>query len=258
MGNFVFCLLGLSFLSFGCQGERKNKENIENVLNDSTQNFADKFSSQNYYTKKDSVLLATFEGDSVYVSKEEFNNVVANHSEFFSEYPFNPDITYLNNTDEIFTSEIGQDLYYLYYAYFLRQSQEFYKTDDFGHQRNKIMIIYTRLNQLESVLNNGGAGYMHLYRRIFGYAEYSVYLYFLTRNNFTVTYDISEQKKLFKKTLQQIVTDRLKNTFDVLDIEKSDIKEELFKLIDEIDHEIIDSFYLNQAQKFYYDNYATW
>lgn len=171
MGNFVFCLLGLSFLSFGCQGERKNKENIENVLNDSIQNFADKFSSQNYYTKKDSVLLATFEGDSVYVSKEEFNNVVANHSEFFSEYPFNPDITYLNNVDEIFTSEIGQDLYYLYYAYFLRQSQEFYKTDDFEHQRNKIMIIYTRLNQLESVLNNGGAGYMHLYRRIFGYAE---------------------------------------------------------------------------------------
>lgn len=63
---------------------------------------------------------------------------------------------------------------------------------------------------------------------------------------------------MFKKTLQQIVTDRLKNTFDVLDIEKSDIKEELFKLINEIDHEIIDSFYLNQAQKFYYDNYATW
>ena len=135
---------------------------------------------------------------------------------------------------------------------------EVYKIDDFNHQRNKIMIIYTRLNSMFSLLDGGGLGYMHLYRRTFGEAEYTVYLYALTRKDFTVKYDISKQKDLFKQTLQQIVTDRLENTFDIHESEKPELKEELFALIQEINTQITDAFYLTQAQQFYYSNYATW
>ena len=58
--------------------------------------------------------------------------------------------------------------------------------------------------------------------------------------------------------LQQVVTDRLESTFDIHESEKPDLEEELFTLINEIDSQITDSFYLIQAQQFFYSNYATW
>lgn len=216
------------------------------------------FNSEKYYTTKDSVLLASFEEDMVYVLKDDFNDVVSKHPEFFIEFPTDPEKTYTKNSDEQFMSEVGQDDYYLYYAYFLRNTNEMYKIDDdFSRQRNKIMIIYTRLNRMFSLLDGGGPGYMHLYRRTFGEAEYAVYLYALTRKDFTVT-NISKQKDLFMQTLQQVVTDRLESTFDIHESEKPDLEEELFTLINEIDSQITDSFYVIQAQQFFYSNYATW
>lgn len=217
------------------------------------------FDPEKYYTTKDSVLLASFEEDIVYVLKDNFNDVVSKHPEFFKEYPQDPDRTYTKNTDEQFISEVGQDDYYLFYAYFLRNINEMYKIDDdFNYQRNKIMIIYTRLNRIFSLLDGGGPSYMHLYRRTFGEAEYAVYLYALTRKDFTVKYYITKQKDFFKQTLQQIVTDRLENTFDIHETEKPELKKELFTLINEIDAQITNAFYLTQAQQFYYDNYTTW
>lgn len=219
------------------------------------------FNPEEYYTTKDSVLLASFEDDVVYVLKNDFNDVVRKHPEFFVEYPTDPERTYAKNSDEQFMSEVGQDDYYLYYAYFLRNTNEMYNIDDdFNYQRNKAMIIYTRLNRIFGLLDGGGPGYMHLYRRTFGEAEYAVYLYALTRDrdDFTVKYDITKQKDLFKQTLKQIVTDRLENTYDINETEKPDLKEELFALINDIDSQITDSFYLTQAQQFYYNNYATW
>ncbi|KAA5533071.1 hypothetical protein [Paenimyroides baculatum] len=217
------------------------------------------FDPEKYYTTKDSVLLASFEEDIVYVLKDNFNDVVSKHPEFFKEYPTDPYVTYSSIPSSVeFGSEVGQDDYYLYYAYFLRNTNEMYKIDDdFGHQRNKIMIIYTRLNRIFSLLDGGGPGYMHSYRRTFGEAEYAVYLYALTRDrdDFSVKYDISKQKDLFKQTLQQIVTDRLENTFDIDETEKPELKKKLFTLINEIDAQITDAFYLTQAQKFYYDSY---
>ena len=218
------------------------------------------FNPEKYYTTKDSVLLASFQEDIVYVSKEDFNDVVRKHPEFFAEYPTDPYVTYSSIPSSVeFGSEVGQDMYYLYYAYFLRNTNEMYKIDDdFDHQRNKVMIIYTRLNRIFGLLDGGGPGYMHSYRRTIGEAEYAVYLYALTRKDFTVKYDITKQKELFKQTLQQIVSDRLGSTFDIHETEKPELKKELFALINEIDTQITDSFYLTQAQQFYYSNYATW
>lgn len=217
------------------------------------------FKPEKYYTTKDPVLLASFEDDIVYVSKDDFNDVVRKHPEFFVESPTDPERTYAENSDEQFTSEVGQDDYYLFYAYFLRNTNEMYKIDnDFSYQRNKIMIIYTRLNRMFSLLDGGGPGYMHLYRRTFGEAEYTIYLYALTRNYFTVKYDITKQKNLFIQTLKQVVDDRLGNTFDILETEKPKLKKKINALINEIDSEITDSFFLAQAQRFCFNNYATW
>lgn len=248
MKNYIATVLFSCFYLVSCGQDKSQNQTITN-----------QFNPEKYYTTKDSVLLASFEGNIVYVLKDEFNDAVNKHPEFFTAYPENPDNTYAKNSDEQFTSEVGQDMYYLYYAYFLRNTNEMYKIDDnFNHQRNKIMIIYTRLNRIFSLLDGGGSGYVHLYCRTLGEAEYTVYMYALTRKDFTVKYDISKQRDLFKQTLQQIVNDRLGSTFDIHETGKPALKEEIVALINEIDSQITDSFYLTQAQRFYYNNYATW
>ena len=213
------------------------------------------FNPEKYYTTKDSVQLSSFEEDIAYVLKDDFNDVVRNHPEFFVEFPTDPDNTYVKNSDEQFMSEVGQDNYYIYYAYFLRQ---LYKDENFEEQRNRLMYIYCRLNKMSSLLEGGGSGFAHLYARIHGYTEYSIYLYYLTKNDFSVKHDITKQKDLFRQTLQQVVTDRLDNEYFDDEMRKSDLKEEIFELIDKIYSDITDLFYLTQAQKFYYSNYATW
>ena len=260
MKIYIKVVLFYCFCLVSCGQNKLEEQNTNSIHQEKPEEqTTNQFNPEKYYTTKESVLLASFEGDTVYVSKESFNNVVRKHPEFFTEYPTDPERTYAENSDEQFTSEVGQDMYYLYYAYFLRNTNEMYKIDDdFNHQRNKIMIIYTRLNRMFSLLDGGGPGYMHLYRRTFGEAEYAVYLYALTRKDFTVKYDITKQKELFKQTLQQIVTDRLGSTFDIHKTEKPELKKELFALINEIDSQVTDSFYLTQAQQFYYSNYATW
>lgn len=248
MKNYIIVILVVCVSCVSCGQDRSQNQTITN-----------QFNPEKYYTTKDSVLLASFEEDIVYVSKDEFNDVVSKHPEFFVEFSTDPDRTYAENVDGNFSSEVGQDNYYLFYAYFLRNTNEMYKIDDdFNDQRNKIMIIYTGLNRIFSLLDGGGTGYMHSYRRTFGEAEYAVYLYALTRKDFTVKYDITNQKNLFKQTLEQVVNDRLGNTFDIHETEKPALKEEIFALISEIDSQITNSFYLTQAQQFYYNNYATW
>ncbi|SFN71507.1 hypothetical protein SAMN05421741_109121 [Paenimyroides ummariense] len=261
MKKYIKVILFYCFCLVSCGQNKTENQNTNPIhqeeMKDQTTN---QFNPEKYYTTKDSVLLASFEEDIVYVLKDDFNDVVRNHPEFFVEFPNDPYVTYSSIPSSVeFGSEVGQDMYYLYYAYFLKNTNEMYKIDDdFNDQRKKIMIIYTRLNRMFSLLDGGGPGYMHLYRRTFGEAEYAIYLYALTRKDFTVKYDITKQKDLFKQTLQQIVTDRLENTFDIHETEKPELKKELFALINEIDAQITDAFYLTQAQQFYYGNYATW
>lgn len=254
MRNY-FLLFMVSVLCLSCNKKNANKKIV--IDKKQTQYVNEDFNPKLYYTTKDSVLLVAFEEDSIYVAREEFNDVVDKHSEFFTEYPRSPDITYLISAfDEQFSSEIGQDNYFMYYTYFLRQK---YEIDNFEYHRNKLILIYKNLNNISHLLNGGGTGYGHMYARIYGYAEYSVYLYYLTRNDSTITYDISKQKSLFKQTLQQVVIDRLGVTFNTdIPTDKASLQDELFWLIDEIDSQITDSFYLAQTQDFYYRNYITW
>lgn len=178
MKKYIKVVLFYCFCLVSC-GQNKLEDKTSNKFKQekSEDETASQFNPKKYYTTKDSILLASFEEDIVYVLKNDFNEVVRNHPEFFVEYPTDPYVTYSSIPSSVeFGSEVGQDMYYLYYAYFLRNTNEMYKIDDnFDHQRNKIMIIYTRLNRMFSLLDGGGPGYMHLYRRTFGEAEYAIY-----------------------------------------------------------------------------------
>jgi len=206
-----------------------------------------------YYTQQDIILITTEFGDTLKYTKAEFNNIADKHTEFFKENPDNPNQAYFNNNNkQEFGSEVGQDNYYVLYAYFLKQKNG---VKEFAHQRQKLIDIYSNINSLFRYFEYGGTYFGHQSRRILGYAEYSIYLLPKTKDDISKTYDITTQKELYIKSLRQLIEDESKIDFNTFGQEKIERTKKLNKIVDELDKLITDNFYLRRAQEFQYVHY---
>ena len=165
---------------------------FDTTIQDSVQRYNSKF-----YTKKDIVIIPVETGDTLRYTKSDFNQIIDNHPEFFAKYIRNPDDTYSNRVDRnSFKSEVGQDEYYVLYAYFLKQRNGIGK---YAEMRRKLIDIFHNINSLFQAFEHGGTYFGHQYYRVLGYAEYSVYMYNEYRNNLSKTYDITKQKRILYK-----------------------------------------------------------
>lgn len=247
----IFYILILTALSCNCQTKQTDKTtNIDATNQVSTLKKTD---NSRYYTTKDTLLISTEIGYKLEFSKEEFNQIIDKHPEFFNDYPQAPDQLYYclgNNID--FNCEAGQDDYYVLYAYFLKQKNGI---DKYDGRRNKLIDIYSNINNLFQRFQYGGTYFGHQYARILGYAEYSVYLYSESKDNFEKTYNITKQKEFYIKSLRQLINDENKIDNQTLGKEKIERMRELNKIVDDLNKLITDIFYLRRAQEFQYGRY---
>lgn len=205
-----------------------------------------------YYTTKDTLLIATETDDTLKYGKDEFNHIVDNHPELFSEYSQDPDQSYYCNAYKIdFESEVGQDTYYVLYAYLLKHKNGV----DNSVMRKKLIEIYTNINSLFQRFQYGGTYFGHQYSRILAYAEYSVYLYSQNKDNIEKNYDITKQKGLYIQSLRQLIEDESKIDNESLGQEKIERTKELNKIVDDLNKLITDIFYLRRTQEFHYRHY---
>ncbi len=238
----------IGFLSCNNQQKQVDKRSIV-----STDTKTSRVDNSKYYTQQDTILIATEIGENLKYAKPDFNNIVDKHTEFFEEYPDNPDQAYFNANDkELFGSEVGQDNYYVLYAYFLKQKNG---VKEFAQHRQKLIDIYSNINSLFGHFEYGGTYFGHQSRRILGYAEYSIYLFQKTKKDISKTYDITKQKELYIKSLRQLIEDESKIDFNTLGQEKIERTKKLNKIADELDKLITDNFYLRRAQEFQYGRY---
>lgn len=243
----IIYILTISITFLSCN----NKVEGENFAEKETQ--TNKFDNSKYYTHLDTILIVTEVGDTLKYAKTDFNNIVDKHTEFFEEYPKNPDQAYFNDNDkEEFGSEVGQDNYYVLYAYFLKQKNG---VKEFAQQRQKLIDLYSNINSLFGHFEYGGTYFGHQRSRILGYAEYSIYLLPENNDNISKTYDITKQKELYIKSLRQLIEDENKIDFNTLGQEKVERTKKLNKIVDELDKLITDNFYLRRAQEFQYGHY---
>jgi hypothetical protein len=218
-----------------------------------------------FYTQEDSVIIAAEEYDTLVYSKEKFNDIVDFFPELYDEYIGDPDYTYWHNKtykDFInsdgeekhigFSSEVGRDTYYELYAYFLKQ-----RTTDpkFEKRRKNLITIYRNINEIFGHLQSGGTYFGHQYRRILGYAEYSIYRYSQRNDDFIKNYDISKQKELYINSLKQIIKDEISDDNEIPSKYKKKSETELFKIVGKLDVLITDYFYLREARSFQYGYY---
>lgn len=246
MKNTLYILI---LTTLGCN--TLSKDTIKRAHEDTTKHIES--SRKQYYATQDTVLIATETGDTLTFSKEDFNQIVDTHSEFFEKFPLEPDQAYERYGSEAqWRSEAGQDRYYALYAYFLKQENGIHK---YASQRKKIIDIYTHINSLFAHIQYGGTYFGHQNMRILGYAEYSICLLPKNKDDFEKTYDIAKQKALYIKSLRQLIEDESEIDFKVFGKEKAERNNQLNRIVDDLEKLITDIFYLRRAQEFQYRYY---
>lgn len=242
----------------GCNQQSKTdgaltKNQVDKKVQSDSVSSNQKTDNSKYYATTDTIKISTESVGVFTYSKKEFNQIVDNHPELFTDYWEDPDKKYYcNGESKEFDSEVGQDDYYVLYAYFLKQKNGI---DKYAKHRKKLIDIYTNINSLFQRFQYGGTYFGHQFTRILGYAEYSIYLYSDQIDNFEKTYDITKQKELYIQSLRQLIDDESKIDNKTLGKEKIERNKELNIIVDDLNKLITDNFYLRRTQEFHYRNY---
>lgn len=152
-----------------------------------------------------------------------------------------------------FSCEVCKDDYYLMYAYFLKQRNS---KPNFDKERQTLIAVFRLINELNGRLQTGGTYFAHQHQRIYAYAAYAVYVYDKSYYD-EKSYPITKEKSFFIGGLKQkVLDDELYNFEEAIEtVAKKQRREELLKIIGQLDKLITDGFYLAEAQKFQYSNY---
>ena len=231
-----------------CNGQQKNVENPKTAI---TSPLGKSGISSKKFIKSESQTIVIEMGDTLKFASTEFNKIVRAHPEFTNENTVHPDLTYRQmNKQTEFDSEAGQDVYYFLYAYFLKQKQS---KNAFSKERKNLISIYTSINSIFGLINNGGTYFGHQHKRISAYAEYSIYLITKTKSNVAPNQDINKPIHRYLKSLERLINEKTKNDFNPqLKLEKT---RKLNALMNELETLISNNFYLQQAIEFQQTHY---
>lgn len=211
----------------------------------------------NFLFTKDSTIIKITDRDSIVYSKSEFLFLEKNYSDLFdNKYALSPDELYqqINHKSEDtvfyhFASEVGKDDFYILYGYLLSARN---RIGNYETQKKKLFNIYEIINSIHAKLLRGGTYFGHMSWRIYGYTEYGVYY---DGNILKSKFDYSKQKELFIQSLKQSLSDEVDTDEDIINNDKAKYKKDLFELVNELDKEIDNYFYLSMARKFEYTYY---
>ena len=243
----------LTLVVFACSVPSKDSKTLVNQTIEETNNESNSNFKQSNI-EDDTLLIFPDIDDTLLYSKNDFQIIIEKHPEFFEEYIGHPDQLYYNHHEfEYFSSEVGQDNFYMIYAYFLREKVE----GKFSKKRKQLIEIYRNINRLHSRIQYSGTYFGHQYYRICGYAEYDLYYHSLDEE-FEKTYNISKQKKLYIKSLRQLIEDEMEIDFEVQSDHKKIVerRKSLNEIVDKIERSITDIFFLRKAQAFHYKHYV--
>lgn len=241
-------ILCISMALLACNGQQKNVENPKTAITipESKPDITSKS-----LVKSDSQTIVIEMGDTLKFASTELNKIVRTHPEFTNPNTVHPDLTYRQMNDQTdFESEAGQDVYYFLYAYFLKQKQS---KNAVSKERKTLVSIYTSINSIFGLINNGGTYFGHQHKRISAYAEYSIYLISKTKSNVASNQDINKPKQRYLKSLKRLINEKTKNDFNPqVKLEKT---KKLNALMNELERLISNNFYLHQAIEFQKTHY---
>ncbi len=219
----------LMFIVFGCLNKSNTKKTELLNPKDSRKTQLD-----TVYISKDPLV-------NLYYLKDEYNEIVMQRDEFFSNVFVDPDMTYQNylntNNDNRFISEFGADAYYQWYAYFLNKK---YNSEAYSNKRSKLVELYQSINKAYAFMARGGSGFAHNIPRIYAYVEWDIY-------NHYVLNDLDENSAtnfLAEKELYIVSNNK------ILKLDKFRNNETIKLLFDSIHQKIENQFELKYVMQF--------
>ena len=219
----------LLFIALGCLNKPHTKRT--ELLN----------SKESRKTQLDTVYISKDPLAELYYLKDEYNEIVMERDEFFSDDFKDPDLTYKNyineNTDNKFVSQFGADAFYQCYAYFLKKK---YNSEAYKADRNKLVELYNTINKAYSIMANGGSYFAHNIPRIYAYVEWEIYNHFVLNN-----YD--ENNKSDFQTQKILYIDSNTKTLELDEFKNND---NLKLLFDSIHQKIENPFELKLVMQF--------
>jgi len=157
-----------------------------------------------------------------------------------------------NDIQIYFTSEVGQDDFYMLYAYFLQQVNG---VEKYSKERHALFSAFRILNKLRWYYEYGGTYFGHMHDRIYGYAEFSITTIDKDLSNNT---NIDKEKNTFLSDLKKVYIQNLKEDGNTLLKDKPKREKEMVKMIDEMGAYITNAYQLKEVKQFYADHYGYW
>jgi len=241
--QFIFIII-----AFGCQ--RQGKLQLPEIEVNEIVSLKEVNNSR-FHIKEDSFQIELGVFDTLRFRKQEFNQLIDEHPEFFFNEPINPDSAYILNGKD-FDSEVEQDTYYQVYAYFLRKKN---MSKKLKIEREKLTKIYNAINDIYGYIQQGGTFFGHHDRRMPAYVEYALYSPFIFQRNAQKAYFFKEKQDYIGSLLVSV--DKGVNLDDwTLESEKPTRKKEIIIFVNELDSLITDIQYLKEAQRFHNSHYS--
>jgi hypothetical protein len=211
---------------------------------------------QTSYAQDKKVIYAE-EHDVYSYTSVELKDILNLYPELQEEITRSPDEVYarrslcLAGNDRRYSSEAGQDEYYILYAFYLKQKNG---EAQYQKQRDRLIAIYRIINNIYAELSGGGTYFGHQYRRIVGYVEYAIYVQ-NDNEYYNRSYDYTLQKKLYIDMLKQYIADEVAANNDIIQVEKVNFQKRLFDAVEKLDKTITSFSDLKSAQQFQYSHY---
>jgi len=205
--------------------------------------------SKNFYTQEDTVYISTSPTLEYYVLKEEYNKMVQQRKEFFSDSVNDPDFTYRSSYDSFediaFKSETGQDYYYLTYTYFLKKRNNH---ENYHGERERLIDLYNSINHIYSIIARGGTFFSHNKPRIQAYAEWDIYNHLVAKRAVPISeIDFELEKEAFIERNRKMLESS--NSFEYwgsfTEEERKATLQELQALFESLSEKIDRPFYLS-------------
>lgn len=155
--------------------------------------------------------------------------------------------------DELDLELEGEEM--LIYTYLLREKN---KTATQITTRKNLIAIYQYINRLYQLLAHGGTGYMHMLEKIPALAEYEVQF----QHQYSNLYN--DRGKLFIKAkhnylrkLRAMAKAREDSDFDLSDDDKKENYKDVGKVLEHLEKQISNQYYLNLVKKYEKENYSS-
>lgn len=201
----------------------------------------------------DSIDISPWPEESWKYPKKQLDSILADNPELNPKEAVDPDLIYnLCSHPQRFGSEVGQDEFYMIYAWSLGKK---HPGEAYRRQRANLTAIYSTINRLFDDFEYGGTYFGHQSRRIPAYAEFVLTGEAYDSKHSDKSYDIGPQKKLYITSLRRLIEDESSIDNNTLGKEKLARKRTLNKVVDQLDALITDIFYLRRAQAFQYNYY---